>query len=53
MCMTLDDERFDDMGGTYRCDSMLRVIPMASDYLAVDANVWAVKEVFGRTPEAN
>ena len=43
--MTLDDERFDDMGGTYRCDSMLRVIPMASDYLAVDANFWAVKEI--------
>ena len=51
MCMTLDDERFDDMGGTYRCDSMLRVIPMASDYLAVDANFWAVKEISAGLPK--
>ena len=41
----IDDERFYDMGGTYRCDAMLRVIPMASDYLTVGANFWAVKEI--------
>ena len=29
---------------------MLRVIPMASDYLVVDANLWAAKEILAGLP---
>ena len=30
---------------------MLRVIPMASDYLTVGANFWAVKEISAGLPK--
>ena len=54
MCMIRDDERFDDMvghTGSVRCE---RAFPTVVCFrFHVVKNVWAVKEVFGRTPEAD
>ena len=55
MCMILDDERFDDMeghtGSVYVVNGAFPTVVCSG--LHVVENVWAVKLVFGRTPEAD